>query len=165
MRVFRVFPGSPGETARLKKEDIITAVNGKAVNTGKAAPEKYYEQFDKAAGDGAPVRLSVFREGRDLEVAVETVPVSTYQMSMMSDIGHVTMAGRHGELQLNPAFLAIAETEEDRLILLAHEISHHMSGHVKAKAALSKVGGVLDKTAGFAGLPTFLVASVPPARS
>jgi hypothetical protein len=155
VRVFRVFPDSPAASVGLAKEDIITAVNGKAVNTGKAAPEKYYDQFDKAAGDGAPVRLSVFREGRDFEVTVETVPVCNYHMSMASDTGHVTMSGRHGELQLNPAFLAIAETEEDRLILLAHEISHHMSGHVKAKSALSKVGGVLDKAVGFTGVPTF----------
>lgn len=155
VKVFRVYQDSPALEAGILKGDVITAINGEEVDTGKNAPEKYYDQFEDQAESGEPVRLSIFRAGQDIEVTVPTVKICDYHTSMIADTGQVTMAGRHGELQLNPVFLSAAETENDKLVLLAHEIAHHMSGHVKAKSALSKVGGVLDKAAGFTGLPTF----------
>lgn len=155
VRVFRVYQDSPALEAGILKGDVITAINGEPVDTGKNAPDKYYDQFEDAAESGDPVRLTIFRAGRDLDITVPTVPICNYYTSMIADTGQITMSGRHGELQLNPIFLSAAENEHEKLVLLAHEIAHHMSGHVKSKAALSKVGGVLDKAAGFTGLPTF----------
>lgn len=66
--VRRVMPGSPAEKAGVRAGDVILRVNG------RAATYEALTQAGKDAGDGETVRLTVRRDGREMElpVALET---------------------------------------------------------------------------------------------
>lgn len=63
--VTEVVPGTPADTAKLQRADIITAVDREAVTSVEQLAEVV-----RSRGRGAVLRLSVIREGRALEIVV-----------------------------------------------------------------------------------------------
>jgi len=64
--VTRVYEDTPANEAGLRKGDIITAVNGKAIGNDRGLSETI-----AALDPGQEAKLSVWRDGKELELAVE----------------------------------------------------------------------------------------------
>ena len=63
--VARIFAGSPAQTAGLRPGDVITAVNGKPVDSREA-----FSTYTATVPSGQPVQLNVLREGSSHTIAV-----------------------------------------------------------------------------------------------
>jgi membrane-associated protease RseP (regulator of RpoE activity) len=65
IRVIEVVPDGPAAKAGLKADDVITAVDGKPVESPQEIPGRV-----QGLGPGSPVRLDVLREGKKLSLTV-----------------------------------------------------------------------------------------------
>lgn len=70
-----VNPGSPAEKAGIEAEDVITAVNGHAINT----PEDLQSYFNSEPPDGSAVSIEYERDG--IKYTAEVVPEATVSQS------------------------------------------------------------------------------------
>lgn len=149
--VDHVASGSPAAAAGLLEGDAIVAINGKRVkDTQRGA-----KQLDKATASGEPVALELRRNGDPLSLTVAPVQACDLQVSMFEQTGGMFDTGVKGQIQINGALFAEAADDDERRIVIAHEIAHHAKGHTGVRSGLAKTGRVLDRVAGFAGLPTY----------
>lgn len=153
--VDHVASGSPAAAAGLLEGDAIVAINGKRVkDTKRGGP-----QLDKAAAAGEPVVLELRRAGDPLAVTLTPVPACDMAVSMFEQTGGMFDTGVPGQIKINGALFAEAGDDDERRIVIAHEIAHHAKGHTGTRAGLAKAGRAIDRVAGFAGIPTFGVLS------
>lgn len=76
IKVVEVVEKGPGEKAGLKKDDVITAIDGKAIDSPQEVPA-----LVQAAGEGAKVKLDVLRGGekKTIEVTLGRHPLDEEQ--------------------------------------------------------------------------------------
>lgn len=149
--VDHVASGSPAAAAGLLEGDAIVAINGKRVkDTQRGA-----KQFDKATAAGEPVALELRRNGDPLSLTLAPVQACDMAVSMFEQTGGMFDTGVPGQIKINGALFAEAQDDDERKIVIAHEIAHHAKGHTSVRSGLAKTGRALDRVAGFAGIPTF----------
>jgi PDZ domain len=74
VRIGAVTPGGPAEKAGLKAGDIITAVNGKSVVSGKEDPDAAIDKFRSELDDlkvGDAVKLTTVRDGKNNDTTIK----------------------------------------------------------------------------------------------
>ena len=76
IKVVEVVEGGPGEKAGLKKDDVITAIDGRAIDSPQEVPT-----IVQAAGAGAKLKIDILRGGekKSLEVTLGRHPLDEQQ--------------------------------------------------------------------------------------
>ncbi len=122
LTVVCVLPHSPADRAQVRVGDRIEAVNGKRVHS--EAPV-----FDHAAAvrDG-PVRLTVRRDGRELNLNVE--PVFACNQEAFLEIGDLMLTDRTdgNHFYVTSGFIRFTRNEDELALVVAHEIAHRLAG-------------------------------------
>ncbi len=69
MRISRVFPAMPAEAAGFKVGDVITHIEGQAVETTEPQDARIFDEMIRSCKVGAPTTFTVWRDGAKVEVA------------------------------------------------------------------------------------------------
>ena len=86
--VVRVFRGSPAAAAGLRPGDVITAVNGRAVESRES-----FSTSTATATAGTPLALSVFRDGRNQNISLRPAePPGSLGLTILSEIAGLSVA-------------------------------------------------------------------------
>lgn len=86
--IVRVFSGSPAQTAGLRAGDVITAVEGKPVDSRES-----FSTYTATVAPGQTVQLTISREGQSRNVAVPVVdPPSGLGLRVLQEIAGLTVA-------------------------------------------------------------------------
>jgi len=150
-RVDQVASTSPAADAGVREDDEIVAINGRPVRDMKRGAR----QLDEAAEDGESITLEIRRDGQQITVTVTPVPACALTVSIFDQASGMLATGDVGQIQISGALYREAQNDDERRIVIAHEIGHHANGHVKTRSRLQKAGRFIDGAAGFLGVPTF----------
>ncbi len=129
--IVRVFPGSPAETAGLRRGDVITAVGGRAVESR--------EQFSTAiatVGAGDSVKVTIVRDGaaRDVTVRATDAPRGA-GLTILEEVAGIRVEDRNEAVMISSV---IANTRADRIGLQPGDVIVAIDGiEVRTKQALS----------------------------
>ncbi|MFI5317552.1 MAG: PDZ domain-containing protein [Myxococcota bacterium] len=148
-RILIVVPGLPADKAGLRPGDVVTRVSGH-----EAGRRDHLQALHVDSG-GAPLTLTVERDGRELDVPVETQLGCSYpaQSWFGNDInafaGH--MGNRSGSYVLG-GMLEFLPSDDDLAIVLGHELGHlilYSGGTKRTEADADYVGLYVAARAGF----------------
>ena len=90
--VSRVFPGSPAQAAGLRPGDVITAVEGKPVDSREA-----FATFTATVPSGQPVQLTVLREGANKAITIRPAdPPRDLGLRILWEIAGLRVANSRG---------------------------------------------------------------------
>ncbi len=93
IQVVRVYPGTSAEAAGLQERDLITAVDGESIS-GADGRALNNAAIRLSGADGTAVRLTVWRDGRKLELEARrgdvSVDFANWQM-LDGDIGYLSV--------------------------------------------------------------------------
>ncbi len=90
--VSRVFPGSPAQAAGLRPGDVITAVEGKPVDSREA-----FATFTATVPSGQPVQLTVLREGTNKAITIRPAdPPRDLGLRILWEIAGLRVANSRG---------------------------------------------------------------------
>ena len=90
--VSRVFPGSPALAAGLRPGDVITAVEGKPVDSREA-----FSTFTSTVPSGQPVQLTVLREGASKTITIRPAdPPRDLGLRILWEIAGLRVANSRG---------------------------------------------------------------------
>ena len=145
-----VASGSPASEAGLRENDAITAIGGKQVRSIKVAQG----QLEKASETPTAVQLSVRRGGERFTVAVTPVKACDLEVGVFDGSNSFMDTGTTGVIQIDPNAWQAVQSDQDRQIIIAHQVGHHATGHVATRQTLSKIGRFADMAAGYVGMPT-----------
>lgn len=130
--------GSPAAAAGLRVGNVITHLNGKAVNDGKGATERFITQSNAAAREGL-VRLRL-ADGSEATLAPETV-CRFLTLLVRSPETNAAADGRI--LAITSGLFDLTNSDDELALILGHELAHNVLGHLK-KPATNATGGILD---------------------
>lgn len=136
-------PGSPAAQAGLRTGDLITGVNGTALDPGDGGRAPRFEGLaeniallDRALARG-PATLDVRRDGRTVQATVTPARACGYEVQLNpSDELNARADGRR--LFISTALAGFAQGDDELAVILGHELAHHVLGHRE----WSDVGGV-----------------------
>jgi S1-C subfamily serine protease len=95
--VARVFAGSPAQAAGLRAGDIITAVNGKPVDSREA-----FSTATAMLAGGQPINLAIMREGSASRISVRPVdPPSNLGLRVLSEIAGLQVGYSGGNVVIS----------------------------------------------------------------
>jgi len=90
--VSRVFPGSPAQAAGLRPGDVITAVEGKPVDSREA-----FATFTATVPSGQPVQLTLLREGANKAITIRPAdPPRDLGLRILWEIAGLRVANSRG---------------------------------------------------------------------
>ena len=132
--VLALAPGGPAERAGLRLNDVLLAVDGRALpnaapaRTGSfAAMERILEIVDQGFADGA-AELAVQRGGERLVVPVRAVQGCASRFQLVGGSRRNARAdGRY--VQVTTAIAAYAADDGELAAVLAHELAHNVLRH------------------------------------
>jgi serine protease Do len=129
--IVRVFPGSPAETAGLRRGDVITAVSGRAVESR--------EQFSTAiatVGAGDSIKLTVVRDGTAREISVRATDAPRGAgLAILQQVAGIEVTDRNNTVVISSV---AANTRADRIGLQPGDVVVAIDGaEVRTTTALS----------------------------
>ena len=130
--------GSPAAAAGLKKGDVITRMNGKSVNDGKGATERFITRSNAAAREG-PVTLRL-SDDKEATLTPETV-CKFLTLLVRSPETNAAADGR--VLAITSGLFDLTRSDDELALVLGHELAHNVLGHLK-KPSPNNPGGILD---------------------
>jgi len=130
--------GAPGEKAGLRAGAIVTHVNDDAVLEGKGATERFIALSNAAAKDG-PVRL---RLADKRTLAIKPQPVCEFPTLLVRS-AEVNAAADGRVLAITTGLFELTRSDDELALILGHELSHNVLGHLEQLAAKNKPG-ILD---------------------
>lgn len=149
--VAAIAAGSPAADAGLQVGDRLTAIAGEPIKSARRASE----QLDAAACEHTPLAMSI-RSGEVTRVVdVATLPACPVDVAVFDQLAGALGDEVDGPLQVDASLRSVATDDRQMQILLAHQLGHHLAGHVETRELLRKSGGLLDRAAGFLGVPTY----------
>ena len=116
-----VASGSPASEAGLRENDAITAIGGKQVRSIKVAQG----QLEKASETPTAVQLSVRRGGERFTVAVAPVKACDLEVGVFDGSNSFMDTGTTGVIQIDPNAWQAVQSDQDRQIIIAHQVGHH----------------------------------------
>ncbi len=132
--VLALAPGGPAERAGLRLNDVLLAVDGRALPSAAparagsfAGMERILEILDRGFADGA-AELAVERGGERLIVPVRAEQGCASRFQLVEG-GRRNARADGRTVQVTTAISAYAADEEDLAALLAHELAHNALRH------------------------------------
>lgn len=137
--VLAVLTGSPAARAGLAAGDVLLAVNGTPFATGAAiAAERDRKAWrrkaeaselmlDAALAEG-PARLKVLREGRELELQLDSLPACLGRIRLARST-QVNAFAQGKTVVMTTAMLDFVRNDDELAVVLGHELSHDILHH------------------------------------
>lgn len=141
---------SPAALAGLGEGDVITAVDGAALEVGSSASSARFNGLqanmavlDQAAAQG-PLSLTVRRDGRERTVTVQPVPACAYVTEIeTSDALMGRSDGRR--VFISSRLAALARNDDELAFFLAHELAHAVLEHRTSPGLVGVRGSANDR--------------------
>ncbi|MBP6011325.1 MAG: M48 family metalloprotease [Alphaproteobacteria bacterium] len=130
--------GAPAANAGLREGTVVTAVNGQTLGEGKGATERFIALSSAAAKQG-PVRVTV--AGRN-EITMSPESLCEFPTLLVRS-PEINAAADGSVLAITSGLYDLTRTDDERALILGHELAHNVLGHV-AKVSQAKPGGILD---------------------
>ena len=158
LRLLDATRGSPAAQAGLAPGDVLVAVNGRAVATGKDAAKKFAIRVDAAIKENpAAISIEIQRDGKNRIAMLRTVPACDYQLVLDNkDVINAFADGKR--IIVSRRMLEFARTDDELAVIYGHELAHNFLGHVE-KLRVNALGGtvlgtILDALAAAGGVNT-----------
>jgi hypothetical protein len=120
--VLHVVPDSPAAKAGVTRGDII--LSSKAIPISGTALRKI------AVSDNGEQKLQLRRDGKTLNLTVQTVPGCDYGIGLRSsDLINAFATGR--SITVTTGMMNFTETDEELAAILGHELAHNTMGHIR----------------------------------
>lgn len=153
IKVLYVIPGSPGDTAGLKKGDFLVSVNGWPVPTGKGAPKETLEKVNSADRNGASFEMTLRRGGALRTVTIKPAQQCAFNVQLAG--GDSVNAYADGKsVHVFQGMMRFAENDDELSLVVAHEIAHDAMNHIEKKKQNSELGSLFDIMAAAVGVNT-----------
>jgi membrane-associated protease RseP (regulator of RpoE activity) len=153
LQVIQATPTSPVALAGLESGDILIAINGKNIPTGKDAAKNFSDLLDEELSIGQPVRISVVRNGQQHHFEMSPVAICHYPAILVQ--GDAVNAYADGnQVVITKGMLRFVESDNELAMVIAHELAHNAMKHQKAKMQNYVLGSLLDILAAAYGINT-----------
>ena len=153
LQVMTVPPGSPADTAGLKRGDKLFAIGGQAAPSGDKAYEKWQRLVSSLLKDRDSIILTIIRDGEQSDTLIHAEETCDY--SIAETYGDTVNAYADGKnIVLSAGMLRFTENDNELALVIAHEIAHNALNHMDAKKANYGTGSILDIAAALAGVNT-----------
>ncbi|MCE9523831.1 MAG: M48 family metalloprotease [Alphaproteobacteria bacterium] len=132
--------GGPAAPAGLTVGSIVTHVNGRPLQEGKGATERFVAYSNAGAREG-PVRVQL-ASGDTLTLTPQTVCEFPTLLVRSPEIN----AAADGRLlAITTSLFELTRSDDELAVILGHELAHNLLGHLKKfSEAQKKPGGLLD---------------------
>ncbi len=138
LTISHVIKGSPAETSGLMVGDVLEEYNGKKI-TKPNDLENAFKPLRSKERPG-PGRFVVERGGKRIEVSIEPEQIAGYQIILLDDAKVDASVGADS-IYLTYGVLAYARNDDDLALVLAHQLAHHVAGHLgKARLTNAMIG-------------------------
>ena len=162
--VLYVAKASPAEQAGLRTGDVVVAIEGEKVREDTDAYEDAERQIKRQADTGAPLSLTILRNGEPAQFTLSPAKVCDYKLEVTRN--SLPAAATSGwTLYVTTGLLDFTEDDAELASVLSHEIAHSLMSHVKKKFGNLALGTVADLALQAAAGPIggLFVAAIKPA--
>lgn len=151
-RVISVLRGSGGEAAGIRPGDVLVAVNGQPLPTGKLAARTLRWQVTKALGAGDTVSYTVERDGLRLDVPVRFHRVCDTSMDV--EVRDTVDAFSTGQsIHVTIGLLERFSDDSELAAVLGREMAKHVRHDGQPKAGASSSATDRPGVRGYYGMP------------
>jgi len=144
LKVAKIVKSSPAEKVGLKSGDMIMAVNGTAIPSGRNAVQFVTKAFDNV--EGKDIEISYERNGKQETKTVSRVPVCKYGVVYNADDTSVNAYADGNNIIIPRGMLRFIDNDTELALVISHELAHNAMGHMSKK----KQNAVGAGLAGFA---------------
>ena len=150
--ILAVVAGSPAARAGLVAGDVLLAVNGRPLPTGTAVAaepkrSKWRRLADEAEGvleaalRRGPAEIRVLREGRELELRLDSLPgcLGRVRLARSTQV-NAFATGRTVVMTL--AMLSFLESDDELAVVLGHELAHNILKHPATRTEEGLLAGL-----------------------
>ena len=143
-----VVPSGPAAAAGLRKWDMIVAVNGKAVPSGRVFWRVTHRSKASVALHNAVqkgnVSVTYARRGVQRTVRVTPATICRYNVGLLRDDDSINAFADGNGIYLTMGMYRFAKSDLELQTIIAHELAHNTSGHLLKAAGNRFVGAVVD---------------------
>ena len=151
--VMGVIPGTPAAVAGVRKGDLLRAINGTPVPTGKKATAGTLKLIRRELELSPTVSLTLDRNGSPETVAVATDTLCSYRTIVVAD-DSVNAFADGENIGITTGMLRFVETDQELATVIGHELAHNAMGHIDAKTGNAVLGTIFDVLAAAYGVNT-----------
>ncbi len=149
VQLYLVDPGSPADSAGLKIGDVILALNGKPLPSGKKAIKEFEETIRELAKIGVPLEIAI-RRGEEQQKISVTPSMGCKSKLLLAHDGPINAYADGENIVIFKGMMDFFETDEEMALIVSHELAHNSMQHSTAKQingwALWTVGAVVGIT-------------------
>ena len=135
---------SPAAHAGLRRGDVLTHVGRFRVGRGESDRHRAFERLRAFAGEKPPFRAVPIRFERHGEVFVQELlpdficgyPVLLYEDPAINAFADGTNA------YITTGMMRFTESDAELQMVVAHELSHNLAGHIRSKATNTLLGAL-----------------------
>ena len=147
VRVLYTVPGSPAETAGLRRGDSIISVEGRTLPQGEAGTRLLFGSM--AASRGGPLSLTVRRDGVRRIAAVSPVTICDIPVEL-ARTGDVFAWTNGTKVKIGEGMVRFASTDPELALVVSHELAHIILNHTGSFFGLGSAR--LEREADYIGL-------------
>ena len=147
VRVLYTVPGSPAETAGLRRGDSIISVAGHSLDAGEAGTRLLFDAM--VASRGGPLSLTVRRDGIRRIATVSPVAICDIPVEL-ARTGDVFAWTNGTKVKIGEGMLRFAATDPELALVVSHELAHIILNHTGSFFGLGSAR--LEHEADYVGL-------------
>lgn len=137
--IVHIIKGSPAAASGLMVGDVIEEYNGKKIRKVKNLT-KAFKRLQAKENPG-PGRFVVLRDGKRIEVSIESQQIARYGVNLHAE--QIVNAWADGKsINLTYGFMRFAENDDELALIIGHELAHNVEGHI-GKAMLKSTATAL----------------------
>ena len=142
LTVYTVAAGSNAAKAGIQRGDMIMAVNGKSLPSGRQGAQEWKAMLASNKAAGAPIRLSLDSGTQTREVTINPHHVCDMEVLMNNDDELNAYADGKNIVVLS----GMLRTFDDKQLaaIIGHEMAHNAMGHIDKKTGNAMIGSVFD---------------------
>jgi membrane-associated protease RseP (regulator of RpoE activity) len=143
LRVTRVFAHTPAADAGFQSGDVILMINGKKVETGDGAYEKFLSQLREQLDTGKTMSFWIERDGVPMALGATPAKRCDYAV-VMSDDTVVNAYADGDSVVVTKGMMDYVKNDNELALVVGHEMGHNVMGHISKKKGNRILGAVLD---------------------
>ena len=143
VRVRMVADGSPAAVAGLMAGDEIVSVNARTPPTSGRIVEGFTNMLNEELKTGSQIKFIVNRAGSGRDIAISPERLCAYPANLVEN-DEVNAFADGSSININAGMMRFAADDRDLAVVIGHELSHNVMGHVTKKKVNAAVGLVVD---------------------